>query len=345
MEISFPSSDGSFQLYGDLFLPPSNNVAGQLTLLPAIVIVAGSGPIDRNGNAPTMKLNAYSRFAEHVMSSRSSDRSIAVLSYDKRGVGKSKKAGDKNLYYRAGMMDLVADAVEAVRYLSSHPRIDKQKIAVLGHSEGAIIMPLICQEVKKSGMDPIFGCIFYCGLGENVKDAMSLQMDRIAKEVQELTGPKGWVLRRFVSKEKMDKQCGDFFTKINSPEEPEFVSMQCGLVKQPAKWLREHRAFNSQECLAENISCHCLAITGQKDVQARDEFCTPEKAAELVPHATSIEVHRPANLTHALRSLEGPSKILDLKKDYARMSKMPLDAELLSITDAWCDRMFGIESK
>ena len=81
-------------------------------------------PIDRNGNFPSMhmNLNIYNRFAEHT-SSRSTEHGIAVLSYDKRGVGKSKNPNDKNFYYRAGMYDFVNDAVEAVRFLSQHPRM------------------------------------------------------------------------------------------------------------------------------------------------------------------------------------------------------------------------------
>ena len=58
-----------------------------------------------------MKLKTNNRFAEFMM-----DRRVAVLSYDKRGVGKSLSLKEKNLYYRAGMMDLVSDAVEARHY-------------------------------------------------------------------------------------------------------------------------------------------------------------------------------------------------------------------------------------
>ena len=73
-----------------------------------------------------MNLNIYNRFAEHMTSSslRSTEnRGIAILSYDKRGVGKSKNSNDTNFYYRAGMYDFVNDAVEAVRFLSQHPRM------------------------------------------------------------------------------------------------------------------------------------------------------------------------------------------------------------------------------
>lgn len=159
-----------------------------------------------------------------------------------------------------------------------------------------------------------------------------------------MSGPSGWVLRKVLTKEKLDKQYDKFLNKVNSPDEPDYISMQCGLVKQPAKWIREHMGYDVHETLKKYITCRCLAITGMKDFQVRNEFCETEFAKRLVPNAKSIEAHRPANLTHVLRSMEGPARMLNMKKDYAKMGKLPLDAELLRITDAWLDRiLFGDE--
>lgn len=348
-EVSFPSADGTLQLYGDLSLPEEEDEqSSSQQMLPAIVIVNGSGPIDRNGDIPQMKLklNTANQFAKHMIEERPKERTIAVLSYDKRGVGKSIKKGDKNLFYRTGMMDIVLDAVEAVRYVAAaHPRIDESKIVVMGHSEGAIILPIICREVKKAGLTPIYGCIFYSGFGETLKKALELQRENILADVQVETGVKGFVLRRVVTEEKLVKQFEDIMKKVHAEGDPDFISMQCGLVKQPAKWWREHMANDDAEgALKEDITCHCLAITGQKDVQVHSEPCLPEKAAALVPLAASIVSHRPANLTHSLRSTDGRAgSILNIKRDYSQMGKLPLDAELLSITDDWCDRrLFGL---
>lgn len=199
MEVSFPASDKSFDLFGTLTLPSREEPT------PAILIIAGSGPIDRNGNAPGINLNTSKRFAEFITSS---ERPIAVLSYDKRGVGKSLNALDKNLYYRAGVMDLVLDAVEGYTFLAHHPRIDEQSITIVGHSEGAILLPLICKRVAgQEGLDPVKGCLFLAGFGESVLDTLSLQRKQIIKEVNEESGCKGWILRKFVTNEKLDKQC------------------------------------------------------------------------------------------------------------------------------------------
>lgn len=337
-EVSFPSADGMLKIYGDLSLPLLEQSSEPL--LPAIVIINGSGPIDRNGNVPQMKLNfnTANQFAKHMVQERPVDRKIAVLSYDKRGVGKSKKIGDKNLFYRTGMMDIVLDAVEAVRYLSHHPRIDKSKIVLMGHSEGAIILPIVCQEVQRAGLTDIFGCIFYSGFGETIKRAMELQRENILAAVQAEGGLKGFILKKVVNEERLVKQFEEIMDKVHAEGDPDFISMQCGLVKQPAKWWREHIAYDVEGALKAYVTCHCLAITGQKDLQVHHEPCSPEHVKTLVPLAKSIESHRPMNLTHALRSFEGQASILNLRNDYAKMGKLPLDEELLSITDDWCDR-------
>ena len=361
-EISFPSPDGNFQLYGNLSLPPlpPPPPRSSTPLITAILIVCGSGPIDRDGNAPGLglNLNTSNRFAEHVTSRVSQSTAAAddenrkapitqcaVLSYDKRGVGKKSTNGDKNLHYAAGMWDVVNDAVEALRFLSAHPLIDSKRIILLGHSEGAIVLPLICRDANAGGLEPILGCIFYSGFGETVSDATKLQRRKVLEDVRDEKGLNGWLLRKVVTPARVESQYQDFLAKVNADDQPDYIAAYCGLVKHPAKWFREHLAYDSRKALKANITCHCLAVTGGKDVQVHDEHCFPDKAAELVPKAASMEVHRPENLTHVLRCLEGRASILNLKNDYVKMGEEPLDAELISLTDDWCDRILNVAVK
>ena len=89
-EVSFSSSGA--KLSGDLYLPSNSE-----RQVPVIIVVAGSGPIDRDGNAKAMSFNTSNRFADHVIgrSEGHEGRECAVLTYDKRGIGKSAKHGDK----------------------------------------------------------------------------------------------------------------------------------------------------------------------------------------------------------------------------------------------------------
>ncbi len=90
---------------------------------PAVVIISGSGSQDRDG---TSVANLYRLVAEHL-----SANGVAVLRADDRGAGKSipTKGGS----YR----DLINDTKAAFDFLLKRPEIDRSKIALAGHSEGA----------------------------------------------------------------------------------------------------------------------------------------------------------------------------------------------------------------
>ena len=245
----------------------------------------------------------------------------------------------QDFFHKAGLYDLVNDVVGAVQFASNHPRIDRKRVVILGHSEGAIILPEICRAVTESGLDPIFGAIFLAGFGEDLMGAMDLQRENILREVQEKTGLTGFLMRQFVTKERLEKQNKDFMAKVNSDDRPDVISMYLGLVKQPARWFREHQEYEARVSLSDNMKCHVLAVTGKKDVQVRS-FCQQELAVTLVPNAKSIEAHELQNLTHALRSTEDDPMMFSIKRDYIKMGKSPLDKDLLKIIDDWCDRIF-----
>jgi uncharacterized protein len=110
-------SNGDVRLAGTLSLPS----AGQKH--PAIILVHGSGPEDRHFILP------FARFLIR--------RGVAVLGYDKRGVGES--TGDWNT---ASFEDLAGDVIGAFEYLKTRSDIDPRQIGMLGVSQAGWIMPL-----------------------------------------------------------------------------------------------------------------------------------------------------------------------------------------------------------
>ena len=127
-----------------------------------------------------------------------------------------------------------------------------------------------------------------------------------------------------------------------SVDEPEGVKSLAASMGSDLVALSYNNDVQVQAQVVQQMNCHCLAITGQKDVQVRNEFCVPDTAKALIPNAASMESHRPPNLTHALRSLKGPARLLNVKEDYTRLGKLPLDPELLSLIDNWCDRVLAV---
>lgn len=122
----------------DVSVPdPAVTLAGTLTMpkgkgpFPAVVMIAGSGPQNRDETVEGHRIFL-------VIADRLTRQGIAVLRYDKRGVGKSTGS-----YATATQRDFITDATAALHWLRKQPGIDAAKVGLLGHSEGAEIAPAV----------------------------------------------------------------------------------------------------------------------------------------------------------------------------------------------------------
>ena len=95
-----------------------------------VLLIAGSGPTDRDGNNSGMKNNSLKMLAQEL-----SKNGIASLRYDKRGIGSSRNAGPKEADLRFD--NYVDDARGWILYLKNELKFNK--IIVIGHSEGSLI--------------------------------------------------------------------------------------------------------------------------------------------------------------------------------------------------------------
>lgn len=116
---------------GTLMSPESN------TSKTVALLIAGSGPTDRDGNNPAMKNNSLKMLAVEL-----TKNGIASLRYDKRGIGNSKSAGLKEADLR--FENYVNDAKAWVDYLKKELKFNN--IIVIGHSEGSLIGMIASQE-------------------------------------------------------------------------------------------------------------------------------------------------------------------------------------------------------
>ncbi|MGI1945703.1 alpha/beta hydrolase [Shewanella glacialipiscicola] len=101
------------------------------------LIIAGSGPTDRDGNNPSMTNNSLKMLADELVKV-----GISSLRYDKRGIGKSKTSGLKEIDLRFD--NYIDDASHWVEYLNNLSRFNK--IVVIGHSEGSLIGMVVSQQ-------------------------------------------------------------------------------------------------------------------------------------------------------------------------------------------------------
>jgi len=118
---------------------PGVTLAGTLTLPagdgphPAVLLVSGSGPQDRDetllGHKPFLVL------ADHL-----TRNGIAVLRLDDRGIGRSTGS-----FAAATSEDFARDAAEAVRWLRARPEVADGAVGIVGHSEGGLIAPMVAR--------------------------------------------------------------------------------------------------------------------------------------------------------------------------------------------------------
>lgn len=124
-------------LKGTLALPSSKKP------YPVVLIIGGSGPIDRNGNNPNAKPNYLKQISDNLQNS-----GIAVLRYDKRGIGESNnfKIEESKLRFE----DYINDAISWVEKLKKDKRFSE--FYVLGHSEGSLIGIEVADKTKLDGL-------------------------------------------------------------------------------------------------------------------------------------------------------------------------------------------------
>lgn len=141
---------------GSLVVP--NSGSDQLA-----IIIAGSGPTDRDGNQNFLKSNNLKKLAIAL-----ADNNIASFRYDKRIVKQIKtNTTDPNIRFD----DFVTDALDVVKYFKS--KNEFKKIYIIGHSQGSLIGML----AAKTDVD---GMISLAGAGQSIDNVIIEQVEKTA---------------------------------------------------------------------------------------------------------------------------------------------------------------------
>jgi hypothetical protein len=129
-DVVFENTKANISLAGTLTLPKKDGI------FPVVILITGSGPQNRDeellGHKPFLIISDYLTKNE-----------IAVLRYDDRGVGQS--TGD---FKTATSADFATDVESAIAYLKTRKEIKKNKIGLIGHSEGGLIAPIVALKSK-----------------------------------------------------------------------------------------------------------------------------------------------------------------------------------------------------
>ncbi|MHB9039340.1 MAG: alpha/beta hydrolase family protein [Melioribacteraceae bacterium] len=155
-EVAFKS--GRILLAGTLTIPKEEKK------YPAVILLTGSGPQNRDEEIYGFKI--FQKIADYL-----TRRGIAVLRYDDRGVG-----GSTGNTMQSTTEDFAGDAQAAIDFLKKQKNIDPKKIGFLGHSEGAIIAPMVA-----ANSNDVAFMVLMSGTGVNGGEVLLEQQKLILK--------------------------------------------------------------------------------------------------------------------------------------------------------------------
>ncbi|UUF16259.1 MULTISPECIES: alpha/beta hydrolase [Flavobacterium] len=155
------------QIFGTLTVPDG------VKKCPVALIIAGSGPTDRDGNNSMMKNNSLKMLAEEL-----AKNGIASLRFDKRGIGESKKSAvaESSLVFE----NYTEDVKSWINYLKQDKRFTQ--LTVIGHSEGSLIGMIASAKANKF--------VSTAGAGESADKLIKTQIaSKSNKQIEDMTFP------------------------------------------------------------------------------------------------------------------------------------------------------------
>ena len=284
-DVSFSNDSAKVSLAGTLTLPKGTGP------FPAAVLIAGSGPHDRNES-----LENHKPFL--VLSDYLTRQGLVVLRYDKRGIGKSTGSADS-----ATTLDLASDAASAVAYLKTRKEIDPTRIGLIGHSEGAMIAPYLASHSKE-----VAWVVLLAAPATKGQDTLLAQSELIAR-ASGLTEPEIAASLAF-DRNAYDMVRGEkdpallteklkAFVKTSGLDgvmPPAVLEPQLRMLTSP--WFSFFLDYDPLPSL-QNTKCPVLALYGQKDLQvpAKRNLLLLQKALSDADN-TQSDIRQLADLNH-----------------------------------------------
>ncbi|WP_282043045.1 alpha/beta hydrolase family protein [Winogradskyella flava] len=198
------------------------------------IIIAGSGPTNRDGNQNFLKNNSLKKLAESL-----TNNDIATFRYDKRIVKQIRQGKvDENIMFD----DFVKDAKDVVNYFKEKDTYST--IYIIGHSQGSLIGMLAAK-------DKVDGFISLAGAGQNIGDVIVEQVTNMAPQL-------GEEAKKIVDKLKQGETTTDYPASLasvfNSDIQPFMIN-----------WMQ----YNPTE-IVRDLDLPILILNGTKDLQVSE---------------------------------------------------------------------------
>jgi pimeloyl-ACP methyl ester carboxylesterase len=317
-EVTFLSKSRDVTLAGTFTRPKGDGP------FPAVALITGSGPQDRDesllGHKPFLVL------ADHL-----TRKGIAVLRYDDRGVGKST-----GKFATATSTEFADDAAGAVAYLRDRKEVSN--VGLIGHSEGALIAPLLAAGSKDVGF-----IVLLAGPGVPGDEILVAQGQLILKAMgaseKALTRQKALQQRLFaLAKDgadvaKLKAAVAEMEKDLTDDEKKELRTQReaadAQVTRLATPWFKYFLTYDPRPVL-QKVTCPVLALNGEKDLQvpAKENLAEIERALKTGGNA-DVTVRELPGLNHLFQ----PTKT-GLPSEYGKI-ETTFAPEALDAISAW----------
>lgn len=287
--------------YGGTITIPQGNGS-----FPAVLLITGSGAQDRDET-----IFSHKPFA--VLADALTRDGFIVLRVDDRGIGNS--TGN---FSASTTADFVNDVNVSISYLKSRHEVNNKKIGLLGHSEGAMIAPMVASQrkdinfivllaapgvkivnlmaeqnaavMKSMGIDSV--------LAENYKPLYSQLVNAIVSAPDTATATRNALQVINNSQSKMDSAA---LSKLGIYDKEFYVKQMVTVCSAP--WFEYFIQFDPQPYLTKLKKVKVLALNGSKDIQVVSQQNLPAVRSALVAGSTrTFEIKEMQGLNHLFQT-------------------------------------------
>ncbi len=305
---------GDVTLAGTLALPEQSGSRA----VPAVVFLHGSGPVDRNEDAPGLAIDAFRELAFAL-----AEQGVASFRYDKRGVGESG-----GMFATASRADLLADARAALATVRGIAAVDAARVILVGHSEGGYLAPILAAADKT-----IAGLVLLASPARSLDLITRWQVETMARLAKvpdaELTAALAQEDQFIGFVKGSQGEWSDYSSAALMEAMPWATEEQLRSLRAVSlAWLRENYLDDPRATLRQ-VACPVLAVQGEKDLQVPPTEL--DLLAETLRQAGNVDVTAILlpDLNHLLRHHPEEPNLT-----YQHLDE-PVDPRVIAAVTAW----------
>ncbi|MFW5756900.1 MAG: alpha/beta hydrolase family protein [Tangfeifania sp.] len=317
-EVSYENTRAGIKLAGTLTLPE------QAENVPAVILISGSGPQDRDETI-------FEHKPFWVIADYLTRNGIAVLRVDDRGVG-----GSEGNTGNSTSKDFAGDVLAGIEFLKTRKEISHSKIGLIGHSEGGIIAPIVANETRDVAFIVLLagpgipGEQILYEQGRLIGLASGMTEEQVAQNRKTQEAIFNIIKTEKDSVVRLDRLqrtlTGGMYPMMNE-DQNKAIDQQVATINSP--WFHYFLTYDPRPALSK-LKCPVMAIIGEKDLQVPPKSNLPaiEKALKEGGNENFKTMELP-HLNHLFQHCETGSVA-----EYAQIEET-ISPEALKIVAEW----------